>query len=194
VTVVRLGVASFALAGAAAAVALAVRDPLAKRVLRAIDVHDLAEHAAMLAPRTTATPAPTPPPVALPPAPPAVSIAPPRVAMAKTNKTEKAKATTFEVTRAELEDAVAKRGFGAQATVVRDDAGAPLGLALHRVGAFARFGVAEGDLLVSANGLPLRTGDEALAALGKLGESRAITVVLRRGDRSYAVPITLVGE
>jgi hypothetical protein len=176
------------LAGAAATTALLVREPLAARVARSLGgaVHDLAARASELAPpsRPPAKSEPLSLPPILAPAPekPVVVVA------SKPTAKPKPKPSAFVITQKELEAGVAAHGWGARAVVVKD------GLELHSVGRFARFGVADGDVLVSANGYSLRTADDALAALGKLGDSRSIVVVLRRGERSYAVPLQLVAE
>ncbi|MGZ3423778.1 MAG: hypothetical protein ACXVEF_01670 [Polyangiales bacterium] len=191
--IVRLALSLPLLAGAAATTALFVRVPLANLVAKSLDrdVHDLAERARVLAPpvretrETQLAPVLAPLPLLEPEKPPLVVAQKP--APAKPTKS-KPKATAFVVTQQELEAGVAAHGWGARAVAVKD------GLELHSVGRFARFGVAEGDVLVSANGYSLRTADEALAALGKLGDSRSIVVVLRRGERSYAVPLELVAE
>ena len=81
---------------------------------------------------------------------------------------------------------------GARAALVRDDAGHPVGLRLTGVGKLAPFGVHDGDILISANGFPLRTSDEALAALGKLQDAKRVIVSLRRGAATYSVPVELV--
>ena len=50
----------------------------------------------------------------------------------------------------------------------------------------------DGDVLVSANGLPIRTADEGLAAIGKLQQATQVVAVFRRGASSYAVTLDLV--
>lgn len=179
------------LAGAAATTALFVREPLARRLSPLLDpaVRTFAEEARSIAPPPSKVRTPE---IAAPP--PAVAMLAPEkpivVAQKPTAKLQKPrpKPAAFVVTQAELEAGVAAHGWGARVVAVKD------GLELHSVGRFARFGVAEGDVLVSANGYSLRTADEALAALGKLGDSRSIVVVLRRGEKTYAVPLQLVAE
>ena len=75
--------------------------------------------------------------------------------------------------------------------MVRNEAGQPIGLRLTGVGRLAPYGVRDGDVLISANGLPLRTPEESLAALGKLQDAKRVVVVLGRGTATYAVPIEL---
>ncbi|MBI2395620.1 MAG: hypothetical protein HYV09_39000 [Deltaproteobacteria bacterium] len=199
--------------GAAAALALAVRDRVATRVARGLDapVHALADAARTLSPRPT-TAAPPAAPNSAPSAAPCASSAllpglptlpllptlptlpllpslPTRPAPGKLAKAAPAK--PHRITRKELEDAIATRVSGASAVLVRDVDGGPAGLRLGGVSRLAPFGVQEGDVLVSANGMPLRTPDEALAALGSLKDASRVVVVLRRGSSSYAVPIEL---
>ncbi len=174
-------------AGSAALVALAIRGPLADRVARLLEapIGDLASVIPVSASEAV--------PAAIDEAPEPVMVDAPELVIATPKKKiaivkKKSEPSAFVVTKEELESAVASKGHGARASVVKE------GLALHHVGAFSKFGVAEGDVLVSANGHSLRTADDALATLGALGNSRSIVVVLRRGESSYAVPITLVGD
>ena len=108
--------------------------------------------------------------------------------------TKKTAPAGLVVTRAEVEDAIATKCHGVRASLVRDGDGAPIGLALHRVGALARFGVSEGDVVIAANGHPLRTPDEALAALGALKDASRVSVALRRGDATYVVTVEVAGD
>lgn len=179
------------LSGAAAAIALMVREPLARRVSARFAPHvvDLAQASRNIAPRATVVLS-LPPPI-LPPPPPAHT---PIVAVPihKHVAAPKAAASSTVLSRAQIEDAIATRVGGARATLVRDDGGQPIGLRLSNVGLLAPYGVREGDILVSANGLALRTPDEAVAALGKLQNARHVVVGFRRGPTSYAIPIDLV--
>ena len=100
-------------------------------------------------------------------------------------------ASGIVVTPVELDEALKTRLGGATTRPIRDDAGRVVGLSLHGVSRLARFGVAEGDRLVSANGLSLRTPDEALAALGALQHEKRVTFVLARGTARYAVTVVL---
>jgi hypothetical protein len=111
-----------------------------------------------------------------------------------TDKASKKGSAPLVVTRAEVEDAIATKCHGVRATLVRDDGGAPIGLALHRVGPLARFGVAEGDVLVAANGQSLRTPDEALAALGAMKDATRVSVALRRGDAIYVITVQVADD
>jgi hypothetical protein len=95
------------------------------------------------------------------------------------------------ITRADVEAAVADRMGGASTTLARDEDGQPVGLALHGVSRLARFGVRDGDVLVSANGMPLRTPDEGLRALGALEHAREVTVGFRRGEGSFYVHVAV---
>ena len=124
-------------------------------------------------------------PNATPPPAPALTSA--KTPPSKTPKKQAAPALT--VTRVEVEDAIATKCHGVKATLMRDENGAPIGLALHRVGPLARFGVAEGDVLVAANGQSLRTPDEALAALGAMKDATRVSVALRRGNATYVVTV-----
>ena len=184
------------LAGAAAALALVVREPLATRVAKAVTpgARALAELAPT--PRGRASAA-TPPMVPMLPSPQVGPVTPvpfvPLLPHPPIKHAQKAPAPLKRhvVTRKELEDAIASRVGGANAVLVRDADGKPAGLRLSGVGRLAPFGVAEGDVLVAANGLPLRNADEALAALGALKDAKHVTVTLRRGTATYSVPIDL---
>lgn len=183
------------LAGAAAALALVVREPLATRVAKAVTpgARALAELAPT--PRGRASAAPTLVPLLPSTQPAPVTPAPvvPLLPQPPIKHAQKAPAPLKRhvVTRKELEDAIASRVGGANAVLVRDADGKPAGLRLSGVGRLAPFGVAEGDVLVAANGLPLRNADEALAALGALKDAKHVTVTLRRGAGTYSVPIDL---
>lgn len=179
------------LAGAAALIALFVRAPLAARVAcsLAAPVRALAElipvaRVAVAAPASTMLPMLPPPIEAQVPLLP-TPVVPKRVAA----KSPPAK--PHVVTRKEVEDAIATRLSGANAVLVRGEDGKPLGLKLSGVGRLAPFGVRDGDVLVAANGMPLRSADEALAALGALKDAKHVTVSLRRGTGTYAVPLEL---
>ena len=114
---------------------------------------------------------------------------PQRFAAAKKAPLPKAAPSGFVVTQAELDEALKSRLGGATTRPIRDDAGRVIGLTVHGVGRLAKFGVAEGDRLVSANGLSLRTPDEALSALGALQHEKRVTFVLSRGSSRYAVTV-----
>ncbi len=210
----RVLVRAILVAGGAAALALVVRDGVATRVLPLVDAPTrLLAGAAARLPRAHASAHASPRVAAvttsistgemLPIAPPAVPQGPVILPMmpnaaAKVPALPAASAATSApskqsnvITRAELEDAIATRLSGAQVSVVRDDGGHPLGLALHGVGVLSRFGIQSGDVLLRANGLPLRTGDEALAALGALQAAKRVTVSLRRGTTPYSVTVDL---
>jgi hypothetical protein len=181
------------LSGAAAAISLMVREPLARRVSARIAprVIELAEVSRRLAPRPAMLPMlPSATAPMLPMLPPAASYAP--IVPIPLKKPARAAASAQTITRKQLEDAVATRLDGARAMLVRDNAGQPIGLRLSGVGRLAPYGVHDGDVLVGANGMPLRTPDEALAALGKLQDVKHVVVVLRRGNATYSVPIDLV--
>lgn len=96
------------------------------------------------------------------------------------------------VTRQEVEEAIENRLGGARCKLARDDSGAPIGLAVYSVGRLSRFGVREGDLLVAANGLPLRTPNEALAALASLKDAHRVTVTMRHGDAPYTIAVDIL--
>ena len=100
----------------------------------------------------------------------------------------------LRVTRAEVDAAIAAKMFGARTKLARDASGKPVGLALYGTGALARFGVQDGDVLVSANGFSLRTPEDAFAALGSLKDAQRVTVVLQRGTGSYAVSVEVAPE
>ena len=101
--------------------------------------------------------------------------------------------TPLRVTRAEVEAAIAAKVYGARTKLARDEQGKTVGLALYGTGALARLGIHDGDVLVSANGHSLRTPEDALGAVAALKDATRITVVLRRGDGSYALTVD-VGE
>ncbi len=196
-------------AGAAATTALLLRDPLATHLGRSLaaPVGDLAAatqairpvsvtlhvppRAEAASPIVPILPADAPPPA--PAGKPATNV--PAAIAPKSLPAATAPTTKVHVvTRAELEGAIASRLSGACAALVRDEEGRPAGLALHGVGALARFGVRDGDVLVSANGLSLRTPDEALAALGALEHATRVVVTLRRGGVAYSVPVELADD
>jgi hypothetical protein len=183
------------LTGAAAAISMMLREPLARRVAvhLAAPVTRLAEAA-----RVTTKPSSMVPmlPPAQPPMLPIVPSASPHVPIVPVPLHKKVSAkpasSVTVLTRKQIEDAIATRVDGAKALLVRDPAGHPIGLRLSHVGKLAPFGVHEGDILVSANGFPLRTPDEAMAALGKLQDARHVVVAFRRGDATFAIPVDLV--
>jgi hypothetical protein len=114
-------------------------------------------------------------------------------AMAKQAKSA-APIAPLRVTRAEVDAAIASKAFGARTKLARDESGKPVGLALFGTGGLSRFGVQDGDVLVSANGYPLRTPEEAFAAVGALKDATRVTVVLRRGVGSYALTAEVAAE
>src|SRR5207245_2514347 len=80
-----------------------------------------------------------------------------------------ARAGSVVVRQSEIDDAIASGMKGASVHVARDPNGAPVGLAIDAAPPLlTRYGIRAGDVLLSANGMPLRTPDEALAALGTL--------------------------
>lgn len=184
------------LSGAAAAISLMVREPLARRLNAHIapSVTELAAVSRNLAPRS-AKMLPLVPAAATPIVP-LLPVLPPHTPIVPVPLKKAAKATTpaspQTISRKQLEDAIATRLDGARAALVRDDEGHPIGLRLTGVGRLAPYGVHDGDVLVAANGMPLRTPDEALAVLGKLQDAKHVVVVLRRGSANYSVPIDLV--
>jgi S1-C subfamily serine protease len=186
---VKIAVRLILIAGAAAVIALLIRDRLATRVARAIvePTRKLAALAPTIAPVAVSVVAPPAPP---PPEPSAshLPILPKPIVK---HPHAKAAPSTHHVTRKDVEDAIATKLNGANAVLVRDAEGRPLGLKLTGVSRLAQFGVQDGDVLTSANGYPLRTADESAAALGALKDAKKVTFVLRRGDKSYAVPIEL---
>lgn len=175
------------LSGLAAAIALMVRDSLATRLARAIAIPALRlpmprtadEAPAMLPMLPSSTPSTTPSILPILPTP--MKHAPRAAAPWKRHV----------VTRKQVEEAIETRLSGANAVLVRDAEGKPAGLRLSGVAKLAPFGVQDGDVLVAANGMSLRTADEALAALGALKDAKHVTVTLRRGDKTYSVPIDL---
>lgn len=191
------------LAGVAALLALMVREPLAVRLALAFaePTRDLAAWAPKpktivpLLPRATSAVPTILPMLPMLPMLSSVQAGPVTVLPIPKHivkKPEPAKANLVNlVTRKEVEEAIASRLSGVSAVLVHDDAGKPLGLRLAHVGRLAPFGVQEGDLLVAANGLPLRTADEAASALGALKDATRVTFTLRRGDKSYGVPLQL---
>lgn len=195
---IRVGVRVLLLSGAAAALALVTRDRLAARVTPLVDrpVHALAFAAREIIPRVRPTSAPLAPQPFVPP------VESPRAQVVLAKPAGKAKPATkgapqtttsiTRITRKELESAIANGLPGASAVLVKDDDGKPAGLRLAGVGKLAPFGIHDGDVLVSANGLPLRSADEALAALGGLKDAHHVVVVLRRGTSAYSVPVDLV--
>ncbi len=180
------------LAGAAAVIALLLRDALATRIARTL-VEPARALAALTPSARAVAPAPSPTILPLLPTPSAPVVPPPpakplaKPAAPKPSASVKA----HVVTRKEVEDAIANRLSGANAVLVKGADGKPLGLRLSGVSRLAPFGVQEGDILVSANGLPLRTADEAIAALGALKDEKHVVFSLRRGDIAYSVPLDL---
>lgn len=183
----------------AAALALGVRQ--AALALVPSWTRPLAEVAAHAA---ASAPSPTPPlpaasgaPSGAPSVTASVSIAPPPAAPRKATPSvpkappDKATKSPLRVTQAELDEALASRCGGASTRPIRDEHGKVIGLALHGVGKLGKFGVQDGDRLVSANGLPLRTPDEALAALGALQHETKVVFVLQRGDTKIAIAVEL---
>jgi len=195
--VIRVGVRLLLLSGAAASLALATRDRLAASVVRRLDkpVHAIALAAREIAPRPRATtsvpgtPQPFEPFVLPAESPRAVVVVPKTSAVAK----HKPNPTPVQhtITKKQLDDAIEHRLGGATAVLVKGDDGKPAGLKLGGVSQLASFGIRDGDVLVSANGLPLRNANEALAALGALKDATRVVVVLRRGSLEYSVPVTL---
>ena len=197
---IRLGVRVLLLSGAAAALALFARDPLARRVVALVDrpARVLAVAAREIAPKPVApAPAVAPAPFVLPRASGPVtevigapSSKPAVVGPAKPKSTGPHAPRT--ITRKELEGAIANGLPGASAVSVKDEDGKPAGLRLAGVSRLAPFGVHDGDVLVSANGLPVRNADEALAALGALKDAHHVVVVFRRGAGAFSVPVDFV--
>lgn len=177
------------LAGVAAAVALVIRDSVATRVARALE-EPVSEVLALIPVVRHAAPPPVQPAVVAP----ARVAAAPVVITPRTIKPAAKKPSTpavHLVTRKDVESAMETRLSGLRAVLVRDDAGKPLGLRLNGVSRLASFGVQDGDVLVSANGYPLRTADECATAVGALKDFKRVTFVLRRGDSGYAVTLEL---
>lgn len=135
------------------------------------------------APSTSSSPAGAPSHGAAP----SKGVKPPRVAHAKAAHGP----SPIHITQAELDEALAGRCGGASTRPVRDGAGNVVGLSLHSVGSLGRYGLLSGDRLVSANGLPLRTPDEALAALGALQHATKVVFVFQRGDTKFSVAVEL---
>jgi len=183
------------LAGGAAALSLMVREPLARAVAArmASPVIELAEVSRRIASRAAMLPllptASAPIVPMLPSSSPHVPIIPVPL---HHKQAAKPASSSVTLTRKQIDDAVASRVGGARAALVRDDAGHAIGLRLSHVGPLAAYGIHEGDILTSANGLPLRTPDEALAALGKLQDARHVVVAFRRGATAYTIPVDLV--
>ncbi len=121
----------------------------------------------------------------------ALSAPAPRFMATKKAPMPKVGASGFVVTQAELDDALSSRLGGATTRPIRDEAGRVIGLSVHGVSRLAKFGVVDGDRLVSANGLSLRTPDEALAALGALQHEKRVTFTLARGSSRYTVTVEL---
>ncbi len=182
------------LSGAAAAISLALREPLARRVSARVAPHvtELASASRRFAPSPRMLPLlPSAPAPMLPFVPPVASYAPIVPVPLPHKKAAKTVPSAQKITRQQLDEAIASRLDGARATLVRNEAGQPIGLRLTGVGRLAPYGVRDGDVLISANGLPLRTPEESLAALGKLQDAKRVVVVLGRGTATYAVPIEL---
>jgi hypothetical protein len=179
------------LCGAAAALALVVRHSIADRLVVRVDgaTRFAAESSRLLIPRASSPAVVTAPKPFVPMAA-ASAIDPVPIVTGKPRS--KPATANHAVTKSELEHAVETRLSGASARLVRDASGKPLGLRLDGVARLAPFGVHDGDVLLSANGLPLRSADEALAALGALKDARHVVVVLQREATRYSVPIDLV--
>jgi len=109
----------------------------------------------------------------------------------------KSKAGPAHVSRAEVEEAITSKLGGATAKLARDPEGHPIGLKIAGAGTAARFGVHEGDVLVAANGYPLRSAEEGFAALGaifpdggkSLSKPTRVVFTFKRGDGWYSVPL-----
>jgi hypothetical protein len=95
------------------------------------------------------------------------------------------------LTRAEIDVAIGSRLHGASSKLVRDENKKPIGLRLYNVGALARFGVYDGDVLVAANGMALRTAEEALAALGALEKASRVVVTFKRGGAPFSIAVVI---
>lgn len=210
-SVLRVGVRLLLLAGAAATTTLLARSALERKVGRRVDdaIGALAALTrALPAPREVDTsPALPPMPASLASAiastiassaadPPTVPTAPPAPPTAGPKRPPPRPSAergprSVPVSRAEVDAAIANKCGGVRATPARDDDGVPIGFALRNVGALARFGVQEGDVLVAAAGHALRTPDEAFAALGALKDADRVTFVLRRGGATYGVTLAL---
>ncbi|MBK7398364.1 MAG: hypothetical protein IPJ34_19235 [Myxococcales bacterium] len=178
----------------AAALALGVRQAaLALVPSLARPLAEVAAHAAASTPAVAPSPASSAPPsvtasvsiAAPPPTPRKATLLPPK------KPTDSGAKAPLRVTQAELDEALASRCGGASTRPVRDENGKVIGLALHGVGKLGKFGVQDGDRLVSANGLPLRTPDEALAALGALQHETKVVFVLQRGAAKIAIAVEL---
>lgn len=192
---IRVGVRLVLLAGAAATLALFARESLCRLALPRLDapVHALSHAARTIAPRPVVASAPDAPPPFVPPIvteAPRAELAPPKPMAKKVTPAKQQNVT--HITRKELEEAIQHGLPGASALAVKDDEGKPLGLRLAGVGRLAPFGVHEGDVLVSANGHPLRNADEALSALGALEHATHVVVAFRRGATAFSIPVDLV--
>jgi hypothetical protein len=193
-------------AGAAAMTALASRGSIADRVAARVvpAVGRMATRAPSLVreeppPPPPLTTQPLPPPPNVPLAPPLPPSAAPKPSVAKSSAPTSAKTTAgpAHVSRAEVETAIGTKLGGASAKLARDSEGHPLGLELQGVGTAARFGVREGDILVAANGHPLRNAEEGFAALGAIfpdGGKRPtgpthVVFTFKRGAAWYSVPV-----
>ncbi|GAC1352811.1 MAG: hypothetical protein NVSMB1_19440 [Polyangiales bacterium] len=95
-------------------------------------------------------------------------------------------------THEEVEHAMETHLGGATATVSRGADQRPIGLMLHG-GNLSHYGIHDGDILVGVNGMPVRTADEALAAVGALKAERHVVFTLLRGDRPFAIPVDIDG-
>jgi hypothetical protein len=95
------------------------------------------------------------------------------------------------LSRAEIRDVIAAGGAGIRVAPVRNGAGAIEGYALRQVGGLSRYGLAEGDLVLRANGAPVRNADEALAALGAAERAGRADLVLVRGGAQIALSFDL---
>jgi len=72
----------------------------------------------------------------------------------------------------------------------RSESGLRSGLVIEQVGgAAARAGVQEGDVLLSLNGNPVRSGEELRELVGKAGRSAAL--LIQRENQQIFVPVEL---
>lgn len=178
-----LGILTFAALAAAVGFRLAV-----SRTVDAIPIAEIAQIRAQSERAVPSIDAPPPrDPIAVTASPlvdtPASSARPARAPMPKVPL----RPLVRHVSRAEL-DAAIDHGVGsASLSSVAGDDGRPIGLRVKSPGDLAVLGVQAGDVLVSANGLPIDTADRALAALGKLRDARTLNVVFRRGESTYAL-------
>jgi hypothetical protein len=196
------------LAGAAAGLALATRDLQVRAIASSLEgtggaIADVAQRlpeppSTDVVVRAEPIETVTVPPFAKPAPSIDAAVAPKRLLVKAAPKTLPPRLGTttlpFRITRAELDAALASKCSGARTKLARDESGKPVGLALYATGALARFGVQDGDVLVSANGYPLRTPEDAFTAVAELKDATRVTVVLRRGSASYALTAELASE